>query len=57
MQCTAYALMYEEIVGVPIEQIVVLIGTENGPGQVFVESKNDYIEELKKYVGKYHDRR
>jgi genome maintenance exonuclease 1 len=56
MQCTAYALMYEEIVGVPIEQIVVLIGTENGPGQVFIEKKDDYIEELEKYVRKHHDK-
>jgi genome maintenance exonuclease 1 len=56
MQCTAYALMYEEIVGTPIEQIVVLIGTENGPGQVFVEKKEDYILELEKYVKKYYDK-
>ena len=50
MQCTAYAIMYEEIVGVPIEQIVVLIGTENGDGQVFVEEKSNYVESLKKYI-------
>jgi genome maintenance exonuclease 1 len=56
MQCTAYGLMYEEIVRVPIEQIVVLIGTENGPGQVFVEKKDNYIEELEKYVRKHYDK-
>lgn len=55
MQCTAYAIMYEEIVGVPIDQIVVLIGTENGDGQVFVENKINYIDNLKSYIKKYHD--
>lgn len=55
MQCTAYAIMYEEIVGVPIEQIVVLIGTENGDGQVFVENKSDYVADLKSYIKKHYD--
>jgi genome maintenance exonuclease 1 len=55
MQCTAYAIMYEEIVGVPIEQIVVLIGTENGDGQVFVENKSDYVDSLKSYIKKHYD--
>ena len=55
MQCTAYAIMYEEIVGVPIEQIVVLIGTENGDGQVFVENKSEYVDSLKSYVKKHYD--
>lgn len=57
MQCTAYALMYEEIVGVPIEQIVVVIGTENGDGQVFVEEKNNYVENLKHYIKKHYEQR
>jgi hypothetical protein len=46
---------YEEIVGVPIEQIVVLIGTENGDGQVFVENKSDYVDSLKSYIKKHYD--
>jgi genome maintenance exonuclease 1 len=50
MQCTAYAEMFGELTGQTIEQIVVLIGTEEGPGQVFVEEKNNYIEPLKKYI-------
>ena len=50
MQCTAYAEMFGELTGQAIEQIVVLIGTEEGPGQVFVEEKNNYIEPLKKYI-------
>jgi genome maintenance exonuclease 1 len=50
MQCTAYAEMFGELTGQIIEQIVVLIGTEEGPGQVFVEEKNNYIEPLKKYI-------
>lgn len=54
MQCTAYAVMFEELTARPIDQIVVLIGTENGPAQVFVESKDKYLLELKKYISNYY---
>jgi len=56
MQCTAYALMYEELTGVPIEQIVVLIGTETGPGQVFVKEKTPYITHLEWFVSDYYQK-
>lgn len=56
MQCTAYAVMFEELTGKPIEQIVVLIGTENGPGQVFIEEKTKYYEELKKYISNHYSK-
>lgn len=57
MQCTGYAIMYEELVGTPIEQIVVLVGTENGDGQVFIENKSDHIDNLKTYIKKYYESR
>ena len=56
MQCTAYCQMFEEIVGEPIEQIIVAIAVENETlPQVFVKKKYDYIDELKKYVRNYHE--
>jgi hypothetical protein len=46
-QGTAYALMYEELVGEPIDQIVVLISVDfmEHP-QVFIRDKNQYIQTL-----------
>jgi hypothetical protein len=54
MQCTAYAEMFGELTGNPIEQIVVLIGTEEGPGQIFVESKENYMEQLNQQIRKFY---
>lgn len=50
MQCTAYALMFEERTGRPIDKIVVVIAVENEQSQIFVRSKLDYVSELMKYV-------
>lgn len=50
MQCTAYAIMFEERTGKPIDKIVVAIAVENEKPQIFVRSKLDYVSELMKYV-------
>lgn len=46
-QGTAYALMYEELVGKPIDQIVILISCDDSEHpQVFIRDKNQYIQSL-----------
>ena len=42
LQTTAYAHMYEETFGTPIEQIVILIASEDGTTQAFIKNKADY---------------
>ena len=46
LQTTAYAMMYEENFGTPIEQIVILIAAEDGSVAAHVKEKKDYIDEL-----------
>ena len=46
LQTSAYAHMYEETFGTPIEQIVILIASEDGTTQAFVKNKADYEKEL-----------
>ena len=47
MQGTAYALMYEELVGEPIDKIVIAIAVEESTKpQIFVRYKNNYINPL-----------
>ena len=43
IQASAYAEMVEEQTGTPIEQIVILVVTEDGAVQEFVKEKYDYI--------------
>ena len=51
MQCTAYAIMFEERTGIPIDDIVIAVSveSENTP-QIFCRKKKDYIEQLKYFV-------
>src|SRR5210317_917781 len=54
IQCTAYAIKYEELYGTPIDQIVVLIASEDGTTQAFVKDKKDYIEPLKEEIAYFY---
>ena len=52
-QCAAYALMYEELVGIPINQIVVIMAVEDEEPIVFVKKTKNHINSLVKYIRYY----
>jgi len=53
MQCTAYALMFSELTGMWIDDIVVLIATGEGEAQIFERQIHDYRKPLMQYIDKY----
>lgn len=54
MQCSAYAEMFGEITGKPINKLVVAIAVEEGKPQIFVRDKELYLPQLKQYIAKYY---
>jgi len=54
-QCTAYSGMYEEHVGVPIDQIVIVMAVENEKPLIFVEKVENHINTLIEHIEFYHN--
>jgi ATP-dependent exoDNAse (exonuclease V) beta subunit len=54
IQGTAYAEMYEERTGIPINNIVILIVTEDGGTQVFKKDKHQYLVPLKESIEEFY---
>ena len=54
IQTSAYCEMYEELYGKAIDQIVILIVTEEGATQTFVKNKKDYLPLLKPAIEEFH---
>lgn len=52
-QCTAYSGMYEEHVGVPINQIVIVMAVENEQPIIFIEKTGDHINTLVEHIEFY----
>ena len=55
MQCSAYAVMFEERTGIPVSRIVVMIAVDGETAQIFVKKRNDYIDEFIKYRDIYEE--
>jgi len=56
-QCTAYALMYEELVGTPIDQLVIVMAVENEEPLIFVERTEDHINNLLEHINFYKNQK
>ena len=54
LQTTAYAQMYEETYGKNIDQIVILLASEDGSVQNFVKEKKDYMTPLMKSIDEFY---
>lgn len=55
MQATAYSIMWKELTGQTIDQIVILISTEEGSTQTFIENPINYVQLLKRTIDKYYE--
>ena len=55
IQTAAYAEMFEEMTGTPINQIVILVVTENGTVQEFVKEKHEYIPLLEETLEEWYN--
>ena len=53
-QATAYSIMWHEMMGESIDQIVVLISSEDGANQIFVKHPLEFVPELKRVIDVYY---
>ena len=56
-QATAYCQMFEERTGIEINQVVILVVTEDGSVQEFIKDKKDYQKELEEALNEFHHNR
>jgi genome maintenance exonuclease 1 len=53
-QTTAYALMYEELVGQPIDDLVIIMAVQDSEPVVFKQKTQDHIDGLVRAIDYYH---
>ena len=52
MQTAGYAIMYEELLGIPVPQTVIIMVSEDDE-MVFVEKRDNYAKQLISLVKEY----
>lgn len=53
MQESAYAVMFEENTGIPVDQLVTCITCDTGDSQVFIQKRDDWIDKFIKERNEY----
>jgi len=53
MQCSAYAIMFEEQFKIPVSKIVILVSVDDNPPQIFKQKRDDYVKNLLYYRDLY----
>ena len=53
MQCAAYSVAFEERTGIPVTDLVVIIGVDNENCQVFEEKRDSWIDQFKDLRAQY----
>jgi genome maintenance exonuclease 1 len=56
-QTTAYALMYEELIGAPINDIVIIMAVDDNNPLIFKQKTEDHIEGLVKAIQFYKEQK
>lgn len=56
-QTSAYSLMYEELIGEPINNLVIIMAVENEPPLVFKQQTKDHIDGLVKAIEFYRNQK
>jgi CRISPR/Cas system-associated exonuclease Cas4 (RecB family) len=46
MQCSAYAIMFEERTGIPVDQTVILMAQEDEDPAIWVEKRDEFVPKL-----------
>jgi genome maintenance exonuclease 1 len=53
IQCSAYAVAFEEMTGKPVSRLVVIMGVDNEQPLIFQERRDDWVSEFKKLRAEY----
>lgn len=54
LQTTAYSMMYQELYGVHVEQLVILLACEDGVAQCFIKNRSDYEKKLLESINNFY---
>jgi len=56
MQCSAYAVAFEERTGIPINRLVIIMGVDNDHARMFIEKRDNHIAGFRKLRLEYKNK-
>jgi len=54
IQATSYGVMFKELTGIKVEQIVILVSSEKNTRMEFIKNPDDYLDPLEKRINQFY---
>jgi len=56
IQATSYGIMFKELTGIKVEQIVILVSSEKNTRMEFIKNPDDYLDLLEQRIDQYYSK-
>jgi len=56
IQATSYGAMFKELIGIKVEQIVILVSSEKNTRMEFIKNPDDYLDLLEQRIDQYYSK-
>ena len=56
IQATSYGVMFKELTGIKVEQIVILVSSEKNTRMEFIKNPDDYLDLLEQRIDQYYSK-
>ncbi len=56
IQATSYGVMFKELTGIKVEQIVILVSSEKNTRMEFIKNPDDYLDLLEQRINQYYSK-
>ncbi len=56
IQATSYGVMFKELTGIKVDQIVILVSSEKNTRMEFLKNPDDYLDLLEQRIGQYYSK-
>ena len=56
IQATSYGVMFEELTGIKVEQVVILVSSEKNTRMEFMKNPDEYLDLLEQRLGQYYSK-
>ena len=56
IQATSYGIMFKELTGIKVEQVVILVSSEKNTRMEFIKNPDDYLDLLEQRIDQYYSK-
>ena len=54
LQEAAYSILVEQVLGIPVGQLVTISAAEDGTVEIFIKQRDEFVDQIKSMIDEFH---